>query len=232
MPVISRIGFWAGSVAFTATLAYDIVQTLQMIGLLHFPVDEILIFGTSLCIVVPFVLEMVALHHSRPVDQRFWTHAALIFTTMYAVFGTANYVVQLGTVIPAKLRGAADAVRLLEQTPHSLLWDFDAIAYIAMGVSTLVIIPALRRTGVERRVRAACWANGVATLLSCVVYFYPTYSERLLLLGVPWAITAPAFMLLLALALRTADATPVGLTTVASADARRNELRAMAQTLR
>ena len=41
------------------------------------------------------------------------------------MFGTANYVIQLTTVIPAKLRGTADTVRLLEQTPHSLLWDFD-----------------------------------------------------------------------------------------------------------
>ena len=76
-----------------------------MLGVLHFPFDEILIFATSLCIVVPFVLEMLALHYTRPAELRFWTHAALIFTTMYAVFGTANYVVQLATVIPAKLRG-------------------------------------------------------------------------------------------------------------------------------
>jgi hypothetical protein len=35
------------------------------------------------------------------------------------------------------------------------------------------------------------------------VYFAPTYSTRLLLLGFPWAITAPVFMLLLAVALRS-----------------------------
>ena len=125
---------WAGLAASTATIAYDVVQILQVRGVLHFPVDEILIFGTSLCIVVPFVLEMVALHYSRPTESRFWTHAGLVFTTMYAVFASANYVVQLTTVIPAKLRGMADTVRLLEQTPHSLLWDFDAIAYL-VGVA-------------------------------------------------------------------------------------------------
>lgn len=202
MPSIGRIGFWAGLAAFTATVAYDVVQILQVVGVLHFPFDEILIFGTSLCIVFPFVFEMLALHYSTPIDQRFWTHAALIFTTMYAVFGTANYVVQLTTVIPAKLRGAADTIRLLEQTPHSLLWDFDAIAYIAMGLTTLVIVPALRNAGVERWVRIACIANVVATLLAGVVYFYPTYSNKLLLLGFPWGITAPLFMLLLAVALK------------------------------
>jgi len=203
MATPGRIGFRAGLAAFTATVAYDLVQILQVVGVLHFPVDEILIFGTSLCIVVPFVFEMLALHYSTPVDKRFWTHAGLIFTTMYAVFGTANYVVQLTTVIPAKLRGAGDTVRVLEQTPHSLLWDFDAVAYIAMGLTTLVIIPALRNTGVERRVRLACMANVVATVLAGVVYFHSTYSNKLLLIGFPWGITAPLFMLLLALALRS-----------------------------
>ena len=197
-----RIGFWAGVAAGAATIAYDFVQILQIVGALKFPFDEILIFGTSLCIVVPFVFEILAFHYSSPLDKRFWTHAALIFTTMYAMFGAANYVVQLATVIPAKLRGAGDTVAVLEQTPHSLLWDFDALAYITMGIALLVIIPALGHTPVERRARVACLANAVATVLAGIVYFYPTFSYRLLFLGFPWGITAPATMLLLALVMR------------------------------
>ena len=206
MSTVGRIGFRAGVAAFGATLAYVIVQLLQVVGVLRFPLDEILIFGTSLCIVLPFVLEMVALHYSSPGDKRFWTHAALVFTTMYAVFATANYVIQLTTVIPAKLRGAADSVRVLEQTPHSLCWDCDAIAYISMGIAALAVIPALGDSAIERRVRIACIANAVATVLSGIVYFYPTYSSTLLLLGSPWGVTAPLFMLFLGLALRARNA--------------------------
>jgi hypothetical protein len=202
MSTLGRIGFRAGLAAFGATVAYDVVQVLQVVGVLHFPLDEILIFGTSLCIVLPFVFEILALHYTSAVEKRFWTHAALVFTTLYAVFATANYVVQLTTVIPAKLRGAADAVRVLEQTPHSLCWDFDAIAYISMGIAALAIIPALASTAAERRVRIACMAHAVATILAGIVYFYPRYSNTLLLLGFPWGITAPLFMLLLAIALR------------------------------
>ena len=197
-----RIGFRAGVAACAATVAYDVVQILQVVGVLHFPLDETLIYGTSLCIVIPFVLEVLAFHHTRPADRRFWSHAALIFTTMYAVFGTANYVVQLATVVPAKLRGTVETVRLLEQTPHSLFWDFDAVAYIMMGLAALVMIPALERRAAERWVRVACMAHVVATVLAGVVYFHPTYSYRLLLLGFPWGITAPLFMLLLGIALR------------------------------
>jgi hypothetical protein len=173
-----------------------------MAGVMHFPWDEVLIFGTSLCIIVPVVLEMLALHHSTSEDDRFWTHAALIFTTVYAVFGSANYVVQLATVIPAKIHGSLTSIQVLEQTPHSLLWDFDALAYISLGLAMWLVVPALGRSEIERRARWSCIANLFATALAGVVYFYPTFSSTLLLLGLPWAVTAPLAMLLLALTLR------------------------------
>jgi hypothetical protein len=208
---INEVGYWSGLVAFASAVAYDVVQILQMLGVLRFPLDEILIYGTSLCIVVPFVLEILALHHLTSHDKRFWTHAALIFTTIYAVFVTANYVVQLATVIPAKLSGAVETIRVLEQTPHSLFWDYDAVGYISMGLATLVAVPALSNVGFERWVKVSLIANALVTPLISIVYFYPTYSTKLLFLGFPWAITAPLFMLMLALMLRRRQ-TPVAAT--------------------
>lgn len=200
--VISKVGYWSGLAAFAATLAYDVVQLLQVAGLLRFPLDEILIYGTSLCIVLPFVIEMLAFHYLTASDKQFWTHASLIFTTMYAVFVTANYVVQLATVIPSKLSDSSEAIRILEQTPHSLFWNYDAVGYICMGLATLVAVPALSRTGFEKWVRMSFVANALVTPLISVVYFYPTYSQDLLFLGFPWAITAPLFMVMLAIMLR------------------------------
>jgi len=199
---IRAIGYWSGLAAATATIAYDVVQVLQIVGAVHYPLDEILIYGTSLCIVIPFLLQMLAFHHLTSPDKQFWTHGALLFSTLYAVFVTANYVVQLATVIPSKLSGAYDAIQVLEQTPHSLFWNYDAIGYISMGLATLVAIPALDTSGFERWVRASFLAHALVTPLITVVYFYPTYSEALLLFGFPWAITGPVFMVLLALNLR------------------------------
>ena len=108
---INEVGYWSVLTAFASAVAYDVVQILQVVGVLTFPVDEILIYGTSLCIVVPLVLEFLALHYLTAPDKRFWTHASLIFVIIYAVFVTANYVVQLATVIPAEIRGTAEAVR-------------------------------------------------------------------------------------------------------------------------
>jgi heme/copper-type cytochrome/quinol oxidase subunit 4 len=199
---ISEVGYWSGLAAFAAAVAYGVVQILQVAGLLRFPFDEILIYGTSFCIVIPFVLEMLSFHYLTATDRQFWTHASLIFTTVYAVFVTANYVVQLATVIPLKLRGAAETIGILDQTPHSLFWDYDAVGYISMGLATLVAIPALSTTGFEKKVRMSFIAHALVTPLISIVYFYPTYSQNLLFLGFPWAITAPLFMVLLAIMLR------------------------------
>ena len=147
---IYKVGFWSGLIAFTATVAYIIVQLLQLYDVLTFPTDERLIYGTSLCIVIPFILEILALHYKAPDGKKFWSHAALIFTILYAVFVTANYVVQLATVIPNALKGSLNEVRVLQQTPHSLFWDFDAMGYIFMGLATLMAIPVFEKHGANR----------------------------------------------------------------------------------
>lgn len=206
---ISEIGYWSGLAAFGSAVAFDVVQMLQVFGVLRFPADEILIYGSSLCIVVPFILEMLALHYLTSPGKQFWTHASLIFTTLYAVFVSANYVVQLATVIPAKLSGVSEATKVLEQTPHSLFWDYDALGYIAMGLACLLAVPAVGSLGFERWGRRSLIANALVTPLISIVYFSPTFSTSLLFLGFPWAISAPLFMLMLAIMLkRRQSATP------------------------
>lgn len=199
---IYKFGFWSGVLAFISTLAFVIVQLLQVTGILSFPLDEFLIYGTSLCIVIPFVLEILALHYVASEDKKIYSHAALIFSILYAVFVTSNYVVQLATVIPMQLKGALHEVQVLKQTPHSLFWDFDAIGYICMGFATLFAVPVFEKHGFQKWVRISFLANALATPLIAIVYFYPTFSARLYILGFPWGITAPLSMLMLTIMFR------------------------------
>lgn len=211
MKTIQQVGFWSGIGAFSATTGYCLVQLLQLYGVFPSPLDEQLIYGTSLCIVLPFLVEILALHYSTPAPKRFWSHAALLFSVLYAVFVTANYVVQLATVIPMSGKGRLDEVRLLQQTPRSLFWNFDALGYIFMGLATAALVPLFQTSGKEQWLRRVLVANGLVTPLISFVYFYPTFSEKLLLLGSPWVVTAPLSMLLLALHLRrTQPATVAG----------------------
>ena len=144
----------------------------------------------------PFLLEMLALHHITPPDKKYWSHAALIFTTVYAVFVAANYAVQLATIIPMILSGAASKISILVQTPHSLFGDFDAIGYISLAIATLLAISVFEKHGYQKWIRISYTP---VTPLIAFVYFYPDFSDNLLLSGLPWTITAPLAMLLLAI---------------------------------
>lgn len=192
-----RIGFWTALVAFVAAFGFSVVQILQVIGLLTYPWDEILIYGFSLFIATPFMLAMLALHYVTPDEKRFWSHAAVLFAVMYAAYVSLNYVVQLTAVIPY---AAPDPV--LVQTPHSLFWTVDALGYIALGLATLFAVPLFARQGLQKWLRWFFLANGLITPLIAFVYFYPNFSTTLLLLGLPWIVTVTGSMLLLALFFR------------------------------
>lgn len=130
-----------------------------------FPIDEILIYATSILIVIPFILEILALHYKTASDKKFWSHAALIFAVLYAVFVTANYIVQLVTVIPMKYKGLAEEIRVFEQTSHSMFWDFNALGYIFIGLTTLMAIPVFEKQGFQKWVRISFIANTLTTPL-------------------------------------------------------------------
>lgn len=202
---IVKLGFYAAIIAFIATLGFDLAQTLQVaqimqiVGYVKHPIDDILIYVFSLLIPVPFILAMLALHYSATNDKKIWTHAALIFTAIYATYVTLNYTVQLATVIPMTFGGAWDEIRILDQTPHSLFWDVDALGYIFMGLATLFASPVFEKKGLEKWTRWFFLANALITPVIAFVYFYPTFSVNLLILGSPWMITVLGSMLFLAI---------------------------------
>jgi len=52
---IYEVGFWSGLVAFSAGVGFNIVQILQLFHVTRYPLDEILIYGFSLCMVIPLI---------------------------------------------------------------------------------------------------------------------------------------------------------------------------------
>lgn len=193
----SELGLYASLTAFIAATGYCVVQILQILGVLTFPADANLIYGFSLAIATPYLIAVIAAHHFVPNRRQIWTHISVAFAIMYATYVSLNYVVQLATVIPATLRGTVDDIRVLDQTPHSLFWDIDALGYICMGISTLALAFAFTRK--SRWLRRFLVANGLLVPVISFVYFYPDFSIMLLLVGLPWIITAPGSLLLLTL---------------------------------
>jgi len=199
---VAITGFYCALAALLATIGYGVVQILQVATVLHYPLDDRLIYGFSLAIAPPFLLSMLAFHYTIADSRRYWSHAALLFALLYAVYVILMYGVQLATVIPASLQDPQDTV--LTVKPHSFFWTLDALGYICMGISTFLAAFALQQHN-----RSTLWlrrfllANGLVVPLICIAYFYPHFSILVLLIGSPWLITAPGSMLLTALYFKT-----------------------------
>ncbi|MCC8426410.1 hypothetical protein [Mucilaginibacter sp. UR6-11] len=193
-------GMYSALAAFLSAGGYGIIQILQVAGVLTYPLDARLIYGFSLAIAPAFLLAMLAFHYYVPAEQRFWSHAALLFTVLYAAYVILMYGVQLATVIPASLKDPQET--LLTVKPHSFFWTIDALGYICMDIATFLAAFALKKDGPSRWLRRFLLANGLVVPLIAVAYFYPHFSTGILLIGAPWLITAPGSMLLLALYFR------------------------------
>ncbi len=192
--IVNGLGFYAALVACVANAGYCISQILQISGILKSPADAILIYGFSFCIAVPFLLAILALHYSVSPGKKIWSHAALLFAVIYVIYVMLNYTVQLTAVIPY-----TNPDPVLIQTPHSLCWTLDALGYIFMGLATLVIVPVFENTGYEKWLRWFLIANGVMIPIISLVYFYPHFSNALLMLASPWMVTTTGSLYLLML---------------------------------
>jgi hypothetical protein len=173
---------------------YSIVQILQLLAVLTFPWDEILIFGFSLGIPVPFVIAMIALHHTAPAERRIWTHCAVVLAAMYATLVTIVYSTQLAVVVPAKLAGNAAAMQGLTVSAGTFMWVIDGAGYILMGLATLFAAGAFTADSKHRWLRRFLIANGLIDPVILAVYMFPW----LLPAGGLWIITAPGSLWLLA----------------------------------
>ena len=56
---VLRIGLWSALIAFVAGAGYSVVQVLQVLRILVWPTDAILIYAFSFCIAWPFLLQNV-----------------------------------------------------------------------------------------------------------------------------------------------------------------------------
>ncbi|MDT5116409.1 MAG: hypothetical protein QOE30_2148 [Mycobacterium sp.] len=207
---IRTAGFWAAVVALIGAVGYILSVPLQIMSMLNPTQDAVVAFASSLAIAPSFLVAVVALHHTVPPEKRFWTHVAVQLATIYATLACINYVVQLTTVLPAGYSwsftnhaGTPGPLSVLNQTPHSLMWDLDGLAYIFLNLATLFAAMAFGRNGPQRVIRRVFLANASITPLFAIGYFWPGFSVPMLMLGgIPWSITVPASMLALSMYFR------------------------------
>jgi hypothetical protein len=222
-PAVDRLGYWAALLAGVFSLAYVVGQIAEWLGLMGSGGGSennstwyglVVLLVPSLFLGLSFVLMMLSVHHRAPQDKRIWTHAALVFATIYGTFICMNYFVQLTFVAPHLYRNnvGADVSPFLFNVFNSFVYSVDLLGYTFMSLATLFAAFAYKGTGLEKTVRWFLIANGMLIpFLTLQTFYHP-----LLWVASLWGITLPGSAITLAVHFRRAqkDRSPEGVRSV------------------
>ena len=200
-PTVSKLGYWSGLLASIFSIIYIVGQLAEWFDLLgsgggaenpSTAAGLIILLIPSLFLAPSFALLMVCLHYYAPEDKKVWSHAGIMFATIYAVMVSINYYVQLTLVVPHMMRGEIESIRPFLFTPFdSFVYSVDVLGYSFMSLSTLFAAFVFTGAGLERTARRFMIANGL--LIPCIalqIFYHP-----LIWVAALWAITFPGVTL-------------------------------------
>ena len=195
--IVSKLGYWGGFLASLFSIIYIVGQLAEWFGWLgsgggpenpSTALGIIVLLTPSLFLAPSFALLMLCVHYYAPDDKKVWSHAGIMFATMYAVMVSINYYVQLTLVLPHMIRGEIESVRPFLFIPFdSFIYSVDVLGYSFMSLSTLFGAFVFTEPGLERTARRFMIANGLLVpFLLLQNYYHPLIWPAAL-----WAITFP-----------------------------------------
>ncbi len=207
-PSTKTVGFWSAVLATIFSTAYVVAQLAEWAGALgsgggaenaSTPVGLVVLLTPSLFLGSAFLVLMVSVHELAPSDRRIWSHAAVVFATVYTVLISINYFVQLAWVVPRIVAGRTEGIEAFLFTPFdSFLYAVDILGYSFMSVATVFAAMVFRGSGLSRVVRMFLLANGLLLpFIALQMYFHP-----LIWVAALWAITFPGATCSLAILFR------------------------------
>jgi hypothetical protein len=209
-PVVSKLGFWSAVFASIFALVYIVGQLAEWLGLLgsgggpenaSTALGLVVLLLPSLLLAPSFVLLMLCVHYISPPEKKIWSHAGIIFATIYAVMVSINYYVQLTLVVPHLNRGEIESVRPFLFTPFdSFIYSVDVLGYSFMSLSTLFAAFVFGGTGLPKIARRFMIANGLLIPFLALQIFY----HSLIWPASLWSVTFPGATISLAMLFRRA----------------------------
>lgn len=116
---VRTLGHWSAILCTVFSLAYVIAQLAEWAGWLgsgggphsrSTPFGLAVLLTPSLLLGISFVVLMVSVHHFAEASTRIWSHAAVIFASIYAALISIVYYVQLAFVIPRLASGRTEGI--------------------------------------------------------------------------------------------------------------------------
>jgi len=212
-PAAKKVGFWSAVLATVFSVAYIIGQLAEWLGWLgsggghesaSTPLGLVVLLTPSLFLGPSFLLVAVSIHELASSDRKIWSHAAVVFATVYTVLISINYFVQLTWVTPRLAAGRTEGIEQFLFVPFdSFLYAVDILGYSFMSLATLFAAMVFTGTGVQRVARWFLISNGL--LLPFIAL--QMYWHWLIWVAAMWAVTFPCSTWSVAVVFRRAATT-------------------------
>jgi hypothetical protein len=208
-PSAWRMGLWSAVLASIFSIAYDVCQIAEWIGLMGSgggPENDsswyglVVLLVPSLFLGISFVVLMSSVHRQTPSERKIWSQIGLTFAIMYGTLICMNYFVQLTLVAPALNRGhvPAHVQPFLFHVFDSFIYSVDLLGYSFMSLSTLFAAFVFTGPGVEKTARWFLIANGaIVPFIALQTFYHP-----LIWVAALWAVTLPGSTISLAVLFR------------------------------
>lgn len=197
LPATRSMGVWSAILATVFSLIYVVAQLAEWAGLLgsgggahnaSTPLGLYILLIPSLFLGPSFLLLMLSVHYIAPPPRRIWSHAAVLFATIYTAMIAINYYVQLTLVAPRISAGRVEGIEPFLFTPFdSFLYAVDILGYSFMSLATLFAARVFTGAGLERVIRLGLVANGF--LIPFIAL--QMYVHWLIWIAALWAVTFP-----------------------------------------
>jgi len=202
---VSKLGYWSAFLASLFSIVYIVGQLAEWLNLMgsgggpenpSTALGLVVLLIPSFFLAPSFALLMLCVHYYAPEDKKIWSHAGIMFATIYAVMVSINYYVQLTLVVPHLMRSEIESIRPFLFTPFdSFIYSVDVLGYSFMSLSTLFAAFVFTGPGLERTARRFMIANGaLIPFLALQIYYHPLIWPASL-----WAITFPGTTISLAM---------------------------------
>lgn len=212
-PSTKKVGFWSAVLATIFSITYDVGQIAEWIGWLgsgggpessSTPLGLIILLTPSLLLGSSFLVLAVSVHQISSADRKVFSHAAVVFATIYAALISINYFVQLTWVAPRLAEGRTAGMEQFLFVPFdSFLYAVDILGYGFMSVATLFAAMIFNGKGIERIARWFLIANGL--LLPFITL--QMYWHWMIWIAALWAVTFPGSTWSLAIIFRRLSTT-------------------------
>jgi hypothetical protein len=207
-PTVNKFGFWSALLASLFSIIYIVGQLAEWLGWLgsgggpespSTALGLVVLLTPSLFLGSSFLLLTVSIHYAAPVERKIWSHAGVVFATIYTALISINYFVQLTLVVPHLVRGEVESIRPFLFIPFdSFIYAVDILGYSFMSLSTLFAAFVFTGSGLERTARRFLIANGLLVpFLLLQNYYHPLIWPASL-----WAVTFPGATISLAMLFR------------------------------